>query len=166
MERQSVWRGDIEVSDPPRVQDPRLDGPRAIARLLDEAIEIPGTSFRVGLDALIGLIPGIGDIAGGAVSAWLIVVANRLGAPRSVLLRMLWNILVDVAIGTVPFLGDLFDLGWKANSRNVRLLERYVDAPSATRRSSRWVVAAILLVLAGAIAGSIALVALVIGALF
>lgn len=118
-------------------------GVRLLARVLDEAIRIPGTSVRVGLDPVLGLIPGAGDVAGGVLSVVVLLRAARLGVPQSVLARMASNIAIDAAVGTVPLLGDLFDAGWKANIRNVRLLESHLEAPGETRAASRLVVAAL-----------------------
>ncbi|HJR64123.1 MAG TPA: DUF4112 domain-containing protein [Gemmatimonadaceae bacterium] len=129
---------------------------RALSRLLDEAIRIPGTNIRVGLDPLLGLVPGLGDVVGGALSGYVIILASRHGAPPSVLTRMLGNVLIDSVVGSVPVLGDLFDVGWKANSRNLALLDRHLEQPSVARRSSRAVLAAVLVALALAVAGGIA----------
>lgn len=95
-----------------------------LARLLDSEFQLPGTRWRIGLDPLLGLVPGIGDTAGGAISLWLIAEAGRLGVPSSTLLRMLLNVLVDTTVGSIPVLGDIFDAGYKANLRNLELLER------------------------------------------
>lgn len=105
----------------------RLRRMQRLARLLDTAVRLPGTQFRVGADGLIGLIPGIGDLAGGAFAAYIIVEAARLGLPRSVLLRMLANLGLDMAVGSVPLLGDVFDMAFKANRRNIDLVERYLS---------------------------------------
>jgi hypothetical protein len=118
---------------------------RDLARLLDEAIRIPGTNIRIGLDALLGLLPGGGDIAGGVFSALIILQAARAGAPTAVLGRMLGNVVTDVIVGAIPILGDLFDVAWRANSRNVRLLESWRESPGSTRRASTITVGAILL---------------------
>lgn len=93
---------------------------------MDSALPVPGTRWRVGLDSLVGLIPGIGDAAGFAVSGYALLEARRLGAPTSLLLRMALNIAVDALVGAVPLLGDVFDAGFKANRRNLRLLERHL----------------------------------------
>lgn len=115
---------------------------RTIARVLDNAVEIPGTKFRVGLDALLGLIPGIGDVVGFLVGTYVLTTAVRLGVPRAVIGRMLLNIGTDAAVGSVPLLGDVFDAAWKANAKNVALLEKAVTEPRATgRRSTRLLVA-------------------------
>lgn len=98
-----------------------------LSRLLDSAFEVPGTRFRIGFDALIGLIPGIGDLAGGAVSLYIVVEAARLGVPIRGLILMIFNILVELVIGIVPVAGDLFDAAWKTNLRNMEIIERYVE---------------------------------------
>ena len=121
-----------------------LDRVRSLARLMDDAIRVPGTGIGVGLDALIGLVPGLGDVAGGVISAYTLVVAARLGVPRTVLARMLLNLGTDALVGAVPVLGDLFDVGFKANVRNARLLEQSMAVPEATRRSSALVVAGVV----------------------
>lgn len=127
--------------------DRQLARIRAIARTFDSAIEIPGTRFRFGLDPIIGLIPGIGDLASDIASIYIVLVGIRLGAPRSVVVRMLANIGIDTIIGSVPVLGDIFDAGWKSNNMNVALIERHVGHPDETQRSSRWIVAAVAAVL-------------------
>ena len=133
---------------------------RRFSRWMDAAVRIPGTPIRFGLDSLLGLIPGVGDLTGGALSLYTLVSAWRLGAPSSLLARMAVNVGVDALVGAIPVLGDVFDVAFKANQRNVRLLERHLDAPESTRRSSRLVVAAVvggvLLALVGAVALGIA----------
>jgi hypothetical protein len=118
---------------------------RGLARLLDDLIRIPGTNIGIGLDPIIGLIPGVGDMIGGLISSYILVVAAQEGVPTSVLARMLGNIALDSLVGVVPVLGDLFDVGVKSNRRNVDLLDRYLAAPSETKAASRGVVALIIL---------------------
>lgn len=134
---------------------PELSRARGLARLLDSAIRIPGTNIRFGADAVLGLIPGMGDAAGAGLAGYMILVAARLGAPPSVIVRMLGNVLIDMIGGAVPILGGLFDVGFKANLRNVTLLERYLERPSTTRRTSRGIVlvalAVIFMVAVGAV---------------
>jgi hypothetical protein len=120
---------------------------RAIARTLDAAVRIPGVGVRFGLDAVLGLVPGLGDVAGAALSAYVVLVAARLGAPASVVGRMLGNVALDTAMGTIPLLGDAFDVGWKSNTRNVRLLEGWLQQPEGTTKASRLVVAGAVVVL-------------------
>lgn len=109
----------------------RLD---RLAFLLDSKWRIPGTSRTFGVDAVAGLIPGVGDIATGLVSAHIIREAVRLGIPNALLARMVGNVALDVAVGTVPLLGSVFDLFFKANRRNMRLLRRHLEADADTRR--------------------------------
>jgi hypothetical protein len=125
--------GTIETLDPARVE--RL---RRLAVLLDDSIPIPGTRFRIGVESIFGLLPGAGDLAGGAFSLYILLQAARMGVPRPLLVRMATNLVVDVVAGAVPILGDLFDAGFKANMRNLDLLERHVHRPVASTRSSRW----------------------------
>src|SRR5687768_16404163 len=120
---------------------------RDLARVLDEAVRIPGTNIRIGLDALLGLLPGGGDMAGGVFSGLIILQAARSGAPTAVLSRMLGNVLLDVVVGAIPLLGDVFDVAWRANSRNVRLLESWRERPVSTKRASTLTVGAILFAL-------------------
>ena len=103
--------------------------------LLDESIPLPG-GYRIGLDGFIGLIPGIGDFIGGLLSSVLIYKANQIGVPRTILLRMIINMLIDSTLGAIPLLGDIFDFVWKANKRNVNLLARYQQSPDKTYRKS------------------------------
>jgi len=139
----------------------RMADVERLARLLDDIATIPGTRIRVGLDSLFGLLPAGGDVLGGALSAWIIVAAARLGAPPAVIARMGGNVLLDTVVGAVPVLGDLFDIAFRANRRNVNLLRSYVETPGPVHRSSRGVVAAVLLVLLAALSGA-ALVAVLI----
>ena len=123
-----------------------LERVRALARLLDSAVKIPGTNIRFGADSIVGLIPGLGDMAGTVLSGYIVLVATRLGVPPSVVTRMLLNIGVDTLAGSVPLVGDLFDVGWKANQKNVALIERHVGNQVPTRRSSTWMVTAVVIV--------------------
>ena len=130
---------------------------RSLARLLDSAVRIPGTGIRFGLDSVIGLIPGVGDLTGAAMSGYIVLAAARLGVPTSVLARMVLNLGVDTLVGTIPLLGDLFDVGFKANTRNAALLDEFVGKPVAVRRSSRLAVVAALGAIVLLAAGGIAL---------
>jgi hypothetical protein len=98
----------------------------ALARLLDDRFRLPGTNLRFGFDSLIGLIPGVGDVATSAVSLYLIHEARRLGVPKWMLLRMLAHTGIDFALGAVPLVGDLFDFGYKSNLKNARLLDEHL----------------------------------------
>ncbi|WP_309888751.1 DUF4112 domain-containing protein [Archangium sp.] len=113
---------------------------RNLARLLDTSIPLPG-GIRIGWDAVIGLIPGLGDGVGALFSAYIVLQAVRLGASREVLVRMVGNVALEALMGAVPLLGDIFDAAFKANVRNVRLIEEHLATPDTTRRASRaWVV--------------------------
>ena len=126
----------MDANNPRRIESERLRRLRSLAWLLDNSIPLPG-GFRVGLDAVIGLVPGVGDAIGGLISAYLINEARMMGAPRSVLMRMTGNVLLETIIGVIPFAGDLFDAAYKANTKNLALLERYELDPTGSRRSSR-----------------------------
>jgi hypothetical protein len=114
--------------------------------LLDNSIPIPGTRFRIGLDALIGLVPGLGDAAGAVFSSYILLEAGKMGVSRSTLLRMAANVLIESVVGMIPLIGDLFDAGWKANQRNLALLERSLDSPALAKRRDRGFVAATVVV--------------------
>ena len=93
--------------------------------MLDSAVPVPGTSFRFGLDPILGLIPGIGDLVSPVFTLGILWQARELGIPRVVQLRMIFNVAIDVLIGIVPLIGDLFDFAWKSNDMNLALLERH-----------------------------------------
>ncbi len=119
---------------------------RALAWLMDNSIPLPG-GFRVGIDAIIGLVPGIGDAIGALISAYIINEARTMGAPRSVLMRMMSNVMIETVIGAIPFAGDLFDAAFKANTRNLALLAKYQLDPIGSRRGSRLFVAGFALLM-------------------
>jgi hypothetical protein len=108
----------------------RLD---ALATLMDSAVQIPGTSIRMGLDALVGLVPVVGDLVGQAVAGYIIWEARRLGVSRWVVARMAANSLIDTAIGAIPIAGDVFDVAFKANRKNVALLRRHIERTGRLR---------------------------------
>ena len=102
-----------------------LDLLRRWARLFDSAFQIPGTSIRFGIDPILGLVPGVGDLASPVLSLFMIWHGAKLGVPKIVLARMAFNALIDGLSGVVPVVGDLFDFGWKATEWNLALLERH-----------------------------------------
>lgn len=106
----------------PHPRDAELDRLDRLAHGMDAAFRIPGTRLRIGADSIIGLVPGIGDALALAPAAWIIWRARQLGVPRSLQAQMVGNAAIDGLIGSIPLVGDLFDVGWKANLRNVRLL--------------------------------------------
>ncbi|HEY0331733.1 MAG TPA: DUF4112 domain-containing protein [Rhodopseudomonas sp.] len=105
----------------------RLARLEALAKLLDVAFILPGTKIRYGLDGLIGLVPVVGDIITTAISLWIVREARELGAPWHLTARMLGNVALDGAVGAVPLLGDAFDVMFRADIRNMRLLRRWID---------------------------------------
>ena len=111
----------------PRSRRDRIARMDALATLLDTAVFIRGTNFRFGLDALIGLVPGIGDAVTTAMSLWIVHEAHQLGAPKHVIVRMLGNVALDGVVGSVPLVGDAFDVMWRSNRRNMRLLQEWLD---------------------------------------
>jgi hypothetical protein len=136
---------------------------RDLARVLDSQFRIPGTNRTFGVDAVIGLIPGVGDVAGLALSAGVIVRAVGLGARGATVARMVLNAGLDAAAGTIPLLGTVFDFVFKANTRNVSLLEQHVLDPEGTRvASAKSVRRTIVLAVAGLVAVVVALVALIV----
>jgi hypothetical protein len=121
-----------------------------VTHALDELVAVPGTPVRVGLDPVIGLIPVVGDVVAAAVGAWVIGEAARFGIPRVVLGRMVVNLLVDLGIGAIPVLGDLYDVAFRSNARNLDLFRRHALDPDASTRGDRAFFAGLLLLLVGA----------------
>jgi hypothetical protein len=117
---------------------------KALAWWLDNSIRLPG-GFRIGAEAIVGLVPFLGDLLGVLFSGYIVLQAARLQAPLSVLARMLLNVAIEGLIGVVPLAGDVFDAAWKANQRNVNLLEGYLDNPAATTATSRRLFALLVL---------------------
>lgn len=142
------------------------DSLRRLANLLDSSIRLPG-GFRIGLDGLIGLIPGIGDLLGTLISSYIVAAAARRGTSYTTIATMVYNIAVETIIGAIPIVGDIFDFAWKANEKNIALLEAYESDPQRSNRKNRVKlivpIAVLLLVIAVAILISITLVKLVIG---
>jgi hypothetical protein len=113
---------------------PRLKRMRQLSRVLDSAFVIPGTKQRVGLDPILGLIPGGGDTVSAALSSYIIVEAALMGLPRSSLMRMVLNLAIDTVVGSVPILGDVFDVFSKANLRNMQIIENHAKSPQPSAR--------------------------------
>jgi len=111
----------------PHDYDAKLAHLERLADLLDTRWRIPGTRIPIGLDGIASIFPVVGDSATGVVAAYLVFQAARLGVPRSMLLRMAGNVGLDWAVGSIPVLGTLFDIGFKANRRNMRLLRRHLE---------------------------------------
>lgn len=109
----------------------KIERLRKLARLLDSSIPLPG-GYRVGIDGFLGLIPGIGDIIAGLASSYIIIESAKLGATTTTLIRMALNVLLEALIGIIPFFGDIFDFIWKANEKNLLLLEKQLEKTQAT----------------------------------
>ncbi|HUR83208.1 MAG TPA: DUF4112 domain-containing protein [Thermoanaerobaculia bacterium] len=120
---------------------------RRFAYFMDEAFSIPGTPVKVGLDAIIGLIPGVGDIIGGVLSTWIVIGALRHRVPTRIIMRMLLNIGIDLLFGAVPVAGDVFDFLYEENVKNLRLLEKHRDRRRPPRSFAAIAFAATLIVL-------------------
>ncbi|HEY1268116.1 MAG TPA: DUF4112 domain-containing protein [Candidatus Binatia bacterium] len=136
---------------------------RFLGDLLDQRFVIPGTDIRIGLDPIIGLIPGIGDLLANLAGSLILVIAAQLNVPRVVLARMGLNVAINALIGAVPFAGDVFSIWFRSNAMNAALLERYATAERRRASAGDWlfvvgVVAAVLLIAAGAIAAIVWLI--------
>lgn len=131
----------------PVTQISKLSKLRRISRLLDNAITIPGTKISFGLDPILGLLPGGGDTLTGGIAAYIVVEAARMGVSRKVLWKMIGNILIDSFAGTIPVVGDLFDVGWKANVKNIELLEQHLDL-AESRKSDKLFLFGLIILLA------------------
>ena len=118
-----------------------------LSHLLDDFIRIPGTPIRFGLDGIVGFIPGIGDILGGLASSIIIIAAWLRGVPKVIVGRMVLNVAIETAVGTVPVLGNLFDIGWRANRRNYKLLAESLDLPQKHTATSWLFIAGVCVVL-------------------
>lgn len=144
------------------VLPPESDGERErrerlafLAWLLDSSIPIPGTSLTVGLDAVIGLLPFIGDLLGVLLSSYILAEASRMGVGRRILARMAFNVAIEGVVGIVPVFGDAFDAAWKANQMNVRLLNEWAERPHRARRTSGLFLAGLALALLAFLAACI-----------
>jgi len=155
-----------EVIEPDEKLPRDLVALRHFAFLMDEAFLVPGTKLRFGIDALVGLIPGIGDVIGGALSAWILVGAVRHRVPMRVVLRMTANILLDILFGAVPVAGDLFDFMWEENMKNMRLLEKHRNRRNAPRSPGQMFVVAIAIISIAVLLQLAILFALVAGAVW
>lgn len=128
-------------------QSQRLEGLRTISQLLDSVFVVPGTPYRIGLDPILGLIPVLGDIVSPLFAIGILWQARDLAVPRVVQLRMVFNVAIDAVVGVVPVLGDLFDAAWKANNKNLALLERHAQEEHAASPGDWLFVVAMMLVL-------------------
>ncbi len=155
----------MKTSIPSSQQIARINRLRRLSRLLDNAIGIPGTKFRFGLDPILGLLPGGGDTLTGGLSAYIVVEAARMGLPREILWQMVVNIILDSLAGTIPVIGDLFDVGWKSNVRNIALLEKHLEV-AESHKSDRLFIFGLILLLTLIILGFAAITLFTISWLF
>jgi hypothetical protein len=132
-----------------------------LSHILDDFIKIPGTPIRFGLDGIVGLIPGVGDAIGGIASCIILIAAWVRGVPSPVLARMVANVGIEVVMGAIPVLGDMFDIAWRANRRNYALLVGSVEEPRKVTRRSWWFLAG----LCGLLMALVMLPTLLLGAL-
>jgi hypothetical protein len=146
--------------------DARLARLRRLATWLDDGIRIPGTKMRIGLDPIIGLLPGVGDAAGAIMAGAIVVEALRWRITRFTILRMAANVALDTVLGSVPIVGDLFDAAWKGNRRNMQLLERHLAEPRESSRSDRAFVVALGVALLGLCVAIVVGGAMLAGAMF
>lgn len=134
-----------------------------LAALLDSAFRLPGTRFRFGFDALMGLVPGFGDFVGAVFGAYGVLVARRMGAPLPLQARMLANVAIDATVGAIPLAGDLFDFAFKPHLRNLALLDRWRSDPARTVRNTRLmlIVVPLAIILIAVVSLALAIVGLV-----
>jgi len=140
-----------------RSSSPSFIAVSKFAYWLDAGIRIPGTNLRFGLDPILGLIPGAGDAAGAVLAGWILVEAVRLGASRATILRIAGNVALDAGLGAVPVIGDVFDFAWKANLRNVALLEQHLASPVRAERADRSFLALVIVGVVAIVLGLLAL---------
>jgi Domain of unknown function (DUF4112) len=138
----------------------KLQRLRRLSDLWDRSIGVPGTQFKVGLESLIGLLPVGGDVIGILMSLYILFQAIEFKLPMSVLVRMLLNIIIDGMVGSIPILGDLFDTTWKANTRNVNLLEAHLREPVKSRKADHWFLTLLFGVLVFVLIGLISIFAI------
>ncbi len=142
------------VNDATTPSGPSISRSRLVARIMDDAVRVPGTQIGVGLDSVIGLVPGVGDLAGSAISGIIVYDAVQARVPVATLARMGWNLLLDAALGLVPVVGDLADVAHRASRKNLRLLEEAVARhPDAGPPSAGYLATAFGLVVLPLVAG-------------
>ena len=146
----------------PQPHTTKVNNLRRLSHLLDNAIPIPISGYRIGIDPILGLLPGGGDLVAGALGAYIVIEAARMGLPRQVVGQMVGNIVFDSVVGTVPVLGDLFDVGWKANVRNIALLEKHLHLTQPNQKSERLFLIGLIILLTAIVIGFATVTVLVI----
>jgi len=132
-------------------QEQRLELLRRVSHLLDSAMTVPGTSIRFGLDPILGLLPGLGDLVSPLFTMGVLWQAREIGIPRVVQLRMIFNVAIDTVLGIVPLAGDLFDVAWRANNRNMALLDRHAHEEHPASRGD-WLFVVLMIAILAVIA--------------
>lgn len=146
----------------PQPHTSKVKNLRRLSPLLDNAIPIPISGYRIGIDPILGLLPGGGDMVAGALGAYIVVEAARMGLPRQVVGQMVGNIVFDSVVGIVPVLGDIFDVAWKANVRNITLLEKHLTQIKDNPKRDRFFIIGLIIVLTIIVLGFATLTVLII----
>ena len=131
------------------VKEEKLIRLKRLSERLDNTFTIPGTKYKIGIEALIGAVPIIGDLIGGILASYIMYSGMKMGAPPRIIARMAVNIAIDFAIGSIPIIGDLFDLVWKANRKNVELIEDATLDDKEEQKLNYLIITALILVLLG-----------------
>lgn len=153
---------DLDQNDTPTLRRAgALKRIRTLGHLLDNAVPIPGSGYRVGIDPLLGLIPGAGDVVSLILSAYIVIEAARFKLSASTLFRMVFNIVLEAVVGTVPLLGDAVDFVWKANAQNLALLESHLNDPQPNQAADKKFIIIAFIILAALVIGAIALMVLI-----
>jgi Domain of unknown function (DUF4112) len=159
----AIYGPDVNAKSASDLTAQRLWVARFLAELLDRRFAIPGTSIRIGLDPILGLVPGVGDLLANLTGSAILFIAAQFNLPKIVLLRMGLNIAVNALIGAIPVLGDIFSIWFRSNLKNVQLLERYAGGPRRTSTAADWafviaLIAALMMVVFAILAGLVWLV--------
>ncbi len=131
------------------IKEEKLIRLKRLSERLDDTFTIPGTKYKIGIEALIGAVPIIGDLIGGILASYIMYSGMKMGAPPRIIARMAVNIAIDFAIGSIPIIGDLFDLVWKANRKNVELIEDATLDDKEEQKLNYLIITALILVLLG-----------------
>jgi hypothetical protein len=121
-DRNAAFRGDLDDELPETVDRAAIERMRTVARVFDDFVRVPGTEFRVGIDPVLGVLPVVGDVISAGLSLYIVLEAARLGVSYTTLLRMIANVTIDVAGGSLPYVGGIIDAVWKSNKRNLELV--------------------------------------------
>ena len=140
------------------IKEEKLIRLKRLSERLDDTFTIPGTKYKIGIEALIGAVPIIGDLIGGILASYIMYSGMKMGAPPRIIARMAVNIAIDFAIGSIPIIGDLFDLVWKANKKNVELIEETTLLNEETNKINYLIVAILIVGLIAIILATLAII--------